>query len=96
MNNVFEDYREIRNVRNKLDLILELVQTAPRRVFLTERGQVQAVVLSARDYEDLWQLEFERDMKQADEESAAGQLIPHAQAMREVQELIDSRRKKQQ
>lgn len=87
MTNLFEDYREIDNVRDKLDLLIELVQTAPRRVFLTKTGEVQAVVLSRRDYEDLWQLEFDRDMAIGDEESARGELIPHAEVMRRMDEL---------
>jgi PHD/YefM family antitoxin component YafN of YafNO toxin-antitoxin module len=87
MTNLFEDYREIGNVRDKLDLLIELVQTAPRRVFLTKIGEVQAVVLSRRDYEDLWHLEFDRDMAIGDEESARGELIPHAEVMRHMDEL---------
>lgn len=69
MSNLFEDYREIKNVRDKLDFILQLVQTAPRRVFLTEQGKVQAVVLSPEDYQDLWNIELDRDMKLCDEET---------------------------
>jgi PHD/YefM family antitoxin component YafN of YafNO toxin-antitoxin module len=95
MYNLFEDYREIRNVRDNVDLILELVQTAPRRVFLTEQGKVQAVVLSARDYELLWRLELEHDMKIADEESAAGQRISFHDFRRELQEA-EAKRKKQE
>ena len=69
MSHQFEDYREISNVRDKLDFIIELVRSAPRRVFLTERGETKAVVLSARDYEDLWRLDIEQEMKLCDEET---------------------------
>ena len=68
MTNLFEDYREIKNVRDKLDFVLELVNSAPRRVFLTEQGKVKAVVLSPADYEDLWNIELDRDMKLCDED----------------------------
>ena len=69
MSHQFEDYREITNVRDKLDFLIELVRSAPRRVFLTEQGEVKAVVLSAKDYEDLWRLDIEREMKLCDEET---------------------------
>jgi PHD/YefM family antitoxin component YafN of YafNO toxin-antitoxin module len=75
MSNLFEDYREIANVRDKLDLLIELVHTAPRRVFITQQGEVQAVILSPRDYTDLWQLEFDRDMARGDEEVARGEVF---------------------
>ena len=68
MSHQFEDYREISNVRDKLDFIIELVRSAPRRVFLTERGEVKAVVLGPKDYEDLWNLDIDREMKLCDEE----------------------------
>jgi hypothetical protein len=56
MSHQFEDYREISNVRDKLDFIIELVRSAPRRVFLTERGETKAVVRpldSSRKFRDL-------------------------------------------
>jgi hypothetical protein len=68
MSNLFEDYREIKNVRDKVDLLIELVSSAPRRVFLTELGEVKAVVIGVDDYEDLWKIELERDMKLTDED----------------------------
>lgn len=87
MSHLFEDYREINNVRDKLDLLIELVQSAPRRVFLTERGKVQAVVLSARDYEYLWRLELDRIIAEGDEEENNGEIIPHEEVMRGLAEL---------
>jgi PHD/YefM family antitoxin component YafN of YafNO toxin-antitoxin module len=85
MSHLFEDYREIKNVRDKLDFILELVQTAPRRVFLTEEGKVRAVVLSPKDYEDLWNIELDRDMKLCDEEP---DVITHEEFMKHMDERI--------
>lgn len=87
MSHTFEEYREVDNVREKLDFVIDLVNSLPRRVFLTKKGEVLAVVIGAKDYEDLWQTEFDRDMKLADEEAARGELIPHEQVMREIDEL---------
>lgn len=69
MSHQFEDYREISNVRDKLDFIIELVRSAPRRVFLTERGEVKAVVLGTKDYEDLWRLDIDQELKLCAEET---------------------------
>ncbi|MFL6245336.1 MAG: hypothetical protein ACJ74H_04875 [Thermoanaerobaculia bacterium] len=91
MSNLFEDYREIKNVRDKLDFILELVQTAPRRVFLTEQGKVRAVVLSPADYEDLWNIELDRDMKLCDEDR---DVITHEEFMKCMDEHVQKQRKK--
>lgn len=89
MSSLFEDYREIDNVRNKLDLLLELVETGPRRVFITERGKVQAVVMSASDYEDLWNLELDRDMKLCDLEP--GDTLTTEEFIQEVEAHLASR-----
>ena len=62
MSNLLEDYREISNVREKLDLVVDLVNSASRRVFLTQRGEVKAIVISPKDYEELWKMELDRDM----------------------------------
>ena len=81
MSHQFEDYREISNVRDKLDFLIELVRSAPRRVFLTERGVVKAVVLGPKDYEDLWRLDIDRELKLCDEEP---ELIPHEEFMKRM------------
>lgn len=91
MSNLFEDYREIDNVRDKLDFILELVHSAPRRVFLTEQGKVQAVVLSPRDYEDLWNIELDRDMKLCDEER---DVISHEEFMKRMEAHVAEKLRK--
>ena len=85
MSNLFEDYREISNVSDKLALVIELVQSPPRRVFLTEQGEVKAIVLSPRDYEDLWKIELDRDMKLCDEEP---ETFPHEEFIRRTDEMI--------
>ena len=88
MSHLFEDYREVQNVRDKLDFLLELVQSAPRRVFLTKLGEVQAVILSPGDYKDLWQLEFDRDMRIGNEEEARGEAISHEEFMCEIDKRV--------
>ncbi len=93
MTHIFEDYREIDNVRDKLDFVIELVNEAPRRVFLTREGQVQAVVLSAHDYKGLWHLEFEHLMALGDEEEAQGELFTTEEVMREAKEIIEGKRR---
>jgi hypothetical protein len=87
MSNLFEDYREISNVRDKLDFLVELVQSAPRRVFLTRQGQVQAILIGPGDYTDLWNLEFDRDMAVGDEEEARGELVSNAEVFRRMDDL---------
>ncbi len=94
MNNIFEDYREIDNVRDKLDLIVELVNSAPRRVFLTKEGVVQAVVIGRVDYQQLWQLELDHDMKVGDEEEARGEVVSHEEVLRRTQEILNRKRGK--
>ena len=93
MTHIFEDYREIDNVRDKLDFVIDLVNEAPRRVFLTQEGKVQAVVLSAHDYKGLWQLEFEHLMALGDEEEARGELFTTEEVMREAKEIIEGKRR---
>lgn len=91
MSHQFEDYREISNVRDKLDFIIELVRSAPRRVFLTEQGEVKAVVLGAKDYEELWRLDIEHEMKLSDQEP---ETITHEEFMKEMDEYVAGLRKK--
>ena len=86
MSNLIEDYVEIKDVRDKLDSLVELVHKSPSRVFLTRGGEVQAIVLSPRDYQDLWQIELDRDMKLGDEEEARGECISHEEFMREMEQ----------
>ena len=87
MSNLYEDYREIDNVRDKMDFVIELVRSAPRRVFLTKDGQVQAIVIGPEDYEDLWNIELDRDMALAREESARGETYTHEEVMAHMREL---------
>lgn len=87
MSHIFEDYREIDNVRDKLDSLIELVISAPRRVFLTEYGEVRAIIIGPKDYEDLWQIELDRDMKEADEQVGRGEVYSHEEVMEHMQEL---------
>lgn len=91
MSHLFEDYREISNVRDKLDFIIELVRSAPRRVFLTERGEVKAVVLGPKDYEELWTLDIEHAMKLCDEEP---ELLTHDEFLKEVEAHVANLRAK--
>lgn len=91
MSHLLEDYREIKNVRDKLDLIIELVRSAPRRVFLTERGEVKAVVLSPKDYEDLWNIELDRDMKLCDEDR---DVMPHEEFIKQMDEYVAAKQRK--
>jgi PHD/YefM family antitoxin component YafN of YafNO toxin-antitoxin module len=96
MTHIFEDYREIDNVRDKLDFVIELVKEAPRRVFLTQQGEVQAVVLSRSDYKGLWQLEFEHLMALSDEEVARGEVFTTEEVIRHVEERLERKRGIQQ
>jgi hypothetical protein len=89
MSHLFEDYREIGNVRDQLDQLIELVRTAPRRVFLTEQGKVSAVLLGSRDYEDLWNIEIDRDMKLADEDT----VVSHEEFLKRMDEHVAKLRK---
>ena len=90
MAHIFEDYREINNVRDKLDFVIELVNEAPRRVFLTQEGEVQAVVLSRSDYDELWELELQHGG--ADEE-ARGEFLTTEEVMRHAKEIIEGKRR---
>ncbi len=96
MTHIFEDYREINNVRDKLDFVIELVNEAPRRVFLTQEGKVQAVVLSAADYKSLWQLEFEHLMALSNEEVARGEVFTTEEVIRHIEERLEHKRRIQQ
>lgn len=87
MSNLFEDYYEIDDMRDKLDAIIELVHSAPRRVFLTKQGKVKAIVIGPEDYEDLWNIELDRDMALAREESARGEVYTHEEVMAQMREL---------
>jgi PHD/YefM family antitoxin component YafN of YafNO toxin-antitoxin module len=95
MTHIFEDYREIDNVRDKLDFLIELVNEAPRRVFLTQQGEVQAVVLSRSDYKSLWRLELEHLMALGDEEEARGEIFSTEEVMRGVEEMLERKRRSQ-
>jgi PHD/YefM family antitoxin component YafN of YafNO toxin-antitoxin module len=92
MSNLLEDYREISNVREKLDLVVDLVNSASRRVFLTQRGEVKAIVLSPRDYEELWKMELYRDMAVARDERERGMIYSHDEVVQMMEELIASGR----
>jgi PHD/YefM family antitoxin component YafN of YafNO toxin-antitoxin module len=87
MSNLFEDYREIDNVRDRLDFLIDLVNSAPRRVFLTEKGDVRAIIIGPEDYEDLWNIELDRDMKLADEQVARGEVYSWEEVRQHMKDL---------
>ena len=64
------------------------MQSQPSRVFLTENGKVQAILIGPRDYEDLWNIELERDLKVGDEEEARGDVVAHAEVLRRMNGFI--------
>ena len=88
MANLIEDYREIDNIRETLDSLVESVTTAPRRVFLTRKGEVLAVIIGPKDYEDLWNIELDRDIKVSNEDVANGEVLyTHEEFLQHVSEL---------
>ncbi|HEX7152812.1 MAG TPA: hypothetical protein VF618_15085 [Thermoanaerobaculia bacterium] len=61
MSHLFEDYLEVGDSEATVEHMIELVHEEPRRVFLTRNGEVQAVLLRASDYNELFLLELDAD-----------------------------------
>ena len=64
---------------------IEEVRSTGQALVLTKKGESAAVVMDAREYERLVEeLELLRDVHVAEQQLAAGQGIPHDEALKQV------------
>lgn len=65
--------------------LIEEVRSTGQALVLTEKGEQAAVVVGAREYEQLLEeLELLREIHLAEQQLASGQGIPHEQAHEQV------------
>lgn len=68
---------------------IEEVRSTRQALVLTKKGESAAVVMDAREYERLVEeLELLRDVHVAEQQLAAGQGIPHEEALDQVLSIL--------
>jgi prevent-host-death family protein len=87
--NVAEDVRPVTDLRQHAADLLTHVRKSGRPVVITQRGRSAAVLESVEQYEQrLARMELLEAVLQGLEEAEAGQLIPHEEVMRRVEEIV--------
>lgn len=83
-----EDILPVSEFRARAAELLEQIRSGRRPLVLTQRGHSAAVVLDVRDYESLVdELELLRDIRIAEEQVAAGDVVEHDAA---IEMILDS------
>lgn len=81
------DVRPVTEFRANTSAVIEQMHSTKRPVVLTQHGRSTAVLLDVGVYEGLLdEIEFLRDLRVAEEQIAAGQVIPHAEVVRRMRE----------
>lgn len=80
-----QDVRPLTDVRKHLAEMVARVQSTNRPLVLTQHGRAVAVMLSPAEYDEIaYREEFVKAVNQGLAEADAGNLIPHAEAMKEL------------
>jgi prevent-host-death family protein len=81
------DVRPVTEFRANTSAVIEHMHSTKRPVVLTQHGRSTAVLLDVGVYEGLLdEIELLRDLRVAEDQIAAGQLIPHAEVVRRMRE----------
>jgi prevent-host-death family protein len=86
-----EDIHSLSEVRANFASFVDRVRETDRAVVLTDRGRGAAVLMGVAAYQSLLEeLELLRDIRAAEEQLAAGQVLSHTRAKREVTRRLRS------
>jgi antitoxin YefM len=81
------DVRPVTEFRANTSAVIEQMHASKRPVILTQHGRSTAVLLDVDVYEGMVdELEFMRNLQVAEEQIAAGQVIPHEEVARWMRE----------
>ena len=86
-----EDVIPVTDFRNKAAELLQKVKKTRRPLILTQRGRSAAVLEDVKEYETRQErLELLEAIVQGLQAAEKGDLIPHVEAMRKLEELLDA------
>jgi antitoxin YefM len=81
------DVRPVTEFRANTSAVIDQMHASKRPVILTQHGRSTAVLLDVDVYEGMVdELEFMRNLHVAEEQIAAGQVIPHEEVARRMRE----------
>lgn len=81
------DVRPVTEFRAHTSSVIEQVHATKRPVILTQHGRSTAVLLDVEVYESLIdEIELLRDLRVAEAQVAAGQVVPHEEVVRRMRE----------
>jgi prevent-host-death family protein len=81
------DVRPVTEFRANTSAVIDQMHSTKRPVVLTQHGRSTAVLLDVAVYEGLLdEIELLRDLRVAEDQIAAGKVIPHAEVVRRMRE----------
>lgn len=81
------DVRPVTEFRANTSVVIEQMHSTKRPVVLTQHGRSTAVLLDVAVYEGLLdEIEFLRGLRVAEDQIAAGKVIPHSEVVRRMRE----------
>lgn len=81
------DVRPVTEFRANTSAVIDQMHSTKRPVVLTQHGRSTAVLLDVAVYEGLLdEIELLRDLRVAEDQIAAGEVIPHAEVVRRMRE----------
>lgn len=87
-----EDIQPLTTFRANVASFVDQVRQTGRPLVLTQHGKSAAVLLGAKDYEDLIEeIEVLRDIQISERELAEGKGVPHEQVVQELREIVRSK-----
>ena len=90
-----EDVLSFSECRRTLADCIEKTRRTHRPILVTQNGTATSALINIADLEKLWEaLELEQDVRAAEAELDAGLGIPHDQVMRELNDELESMRRK--
>ena len=81
------DVRPVTEFRANTSAVIDQMHATKRPVVLTQHGRSAAVLLDVAVYEGMLdEIELLRDLRVAEEQIAAGKVIPHSEVVRRMRE----------
>ena len=81
------DVRPVTEFRAHTSAVIDQMHSTKRPVVLTQHGRSTAVLLDVAVYEGLLdEIELLRDLRVAEDQIAAGKVIPHSEVIRRMRE----------
>jgi antitoxin YefM len=81
------DVRPVTEFRANTSAVIEQMHSTKRPVVLTQHGRSAAILLDVEVYEGMLdEITFLRDLRVSEDQIAAGQVVPHAEAARRMRD----------